>query len=34
MSGWTPPPGPSGGVLGRYRACVGSAADGAVLGTP
>jgi dihydroxy-acid dehydratase len=34
MEGWTPPPGPASGVLARYRACVGSAADGAVLGTP
>jgi dihydroxy-acid dehydratase len=34
MTGWTPPPGPASGVLARYRACVGSAADGAVLGTP
>ena len=32
MEGWAPPPGPTAGVLGRYRACVGSAADGAVLG--
>jgi dihydroxy-acid dehydratase len=32
---WTPPPGgPAGGVLARYRACVGSAADGAVLRVP
>jgi dihydroxy-acid dehydratase len=34
MRGWAPPPGPSSGVLARYRACVGSAADGAVLRAP
>jgi dihydroxy-acid dehydratase len=34
MVGWAPPPGPQHGVLARYRACVGSAADGAVLGGP
>ena len=35
MEGWAPPAnGPVGGVLARYRACVGSAADGAVLGVP
>ena len=35
MAGWSPPVGaPLRGVLGRYRACVGSAADGAVLGAP
>jgi len=33
MADWTPPgDGPATGVLARYRACVGSAADGAVLG--
>ena len=32
MGGWAPPArGPADGVLARYRACVGSAADGAVL---
>jgi dihydroxy-acid dehydratase len=31
MEGWTAPPGVTAGVLGRYRAAVGSAADGAVL---
>jgi dihydroxy-acid dehydratase len=31
MDGWAPPPGPSSGVLARYRESVGSAADGAVL---
>jgi dihydroxy-acid dehydratase len=32
MQGWEPPAGgPATGVLARYRACVGSAADGAVL---
>src|SRR5215216_6954681 len=32
MADWTPPgDGPATGVLARYRACVGSAADGAVL---
>ena len=35
MRDWTPPAGgPAAGVLARYRACVGSAADGAVLRTP
>ena len=35
LAAWTPPDGPAlRGVLGRYRACVGSAADGAVLGAP
>ena len=34
MRGWAPPPGPASGVLARYRASVGSAADGAVLGVP
>jgi len=34
MRGWTAPPGPSSGVLARYRAEVGSAADGAVLRAP
>jgi len=35
LDGWAPPDGgPAGGVLARYRACVGSAADGAVLGVP
>jgi dihydroxy-acid dehydratase len=35
LADWTPPAGgPTGGVLARYRACVGSAADGAVLGPP
>ncbi len=35
MSGWEPPAGgPAAGVLARYRACVGSAADGAVLSAP
>ena len=34
MKGWTAPPGPASGVLARYRACVGSAADGAVLSVP
>jgi dihydroxy-acid dehydratase len=35
MEGWTPPAdGPATGVLARYRACVGSAADGAVLRAP
>ena len=35
LEGWAPPAdGPAGGVLARYRACVGSAADGAVLGVP
>jgi dihydroxy-acid dehydratase len=35
MAGWAPPRGgPAGGVLARYRACVGSAADGAVLRVP
>jgi dihydroxy-acid dehydratase len=35
MEGWAPPPGgPAGGVLARYRACVGSAADGAVVRVP
>jgi dihydroxy-acid dehydratase len=32
---WAPPArGPAGGVLARYRACVGSAADGAALRVP
>jgi dihydroxy-acid dehydratase len=31
LEGWAPPAGPRGGVLSRYRAQVGSAADGAVL---
>ena len=31
LEGWAPPEGPRGGVLSRYRAQVGSAADGAVL---
>jgi dihydroxy-acid dehydratase len=32
LAAWTPPSGgPASGVLARYRACVGSAADGAVL---
>jgi dihydroxy-acid dehydratase len=32
LAAWTPPAGgPAGGVLARYRALVGSAADGAVL---
>jgi dihydroxy-acid dehydratase len=31
LEGWAPPPGPANGVLARYRALVGSAADGAVL---
>ncbi len=34
LEGWTPPAGPERGVLGRYRALVGSAADGAVLRPP
>jgi dihydroxy-acid dehydratase len=35
MAGWEPPAGgPETGVLARYRACVGSAADGAVLRAP
>ncbi|HTE63683.1 MAG TPA: dihydroxy-acid dehydratase, partial [Solirubrobacteraceae bacterium] len=35
MTDWTPPSdGPTTGVLARYRACVGSAADGAVLRAP
>jgi dihydroxy-acid dehydratase len=35
MAGWSPPAdGPTTGVLARYRACVGSAADGAVLRAP
>jgi dihydroxy-acid dehydratase len=34
LDGWTPPGGITAGVLGRYRACVGSAADGAVLRVP
>jgi dihydroxy-acid dehydratase len=35
MTDWTPPAdGSTTGVLARYRACVGSAADGAVLGVP
>ena len=34
LEGWTPPAGPERGVLGRYRAFVGSAADGAVLRAP
>jgi len=35
MAGWSPPAtGPTGGVLARYRACVASAADGAVLRAP
>ena len=31
LDGWAPPEGPCAGVLSRYRAQVGSAADGAVL---
>jgi dihydroxy-acid dehydratase len=35
MEGWEPPAdGPATGVMARYRACVGSAADGAVLRAP
>jgi dihydroxy-acid dehydratase len=34
LEDWQPPPGPAGGVLARYRALVGSAADGAVLRPP
>jgi dihydroxy-acid dehydratase len=35
MTDWAPPAdGAATGVLARYRACVGSAADGAVLGVP
>ena len=35
LEGWSPPAGgPAAGVLARYRACVGSAADGAVLRPP
>ncbi len=34
MEDWSPPLGPACGVLARYRACVGSAADGAVLRPP